>query len=134
MDVGISNIKLYGKEITEHNKRSSLDKQEDDGILYICGHRDGYDNTPLGYMIKEYKFIEIATYMINKHPEIMEQPILLSEKDVEAIIYFLLSLEEKDILGSAKYKVKTIHKWIEELLNVIMNHSIEIYIELYEYK
>mgnify|MGYP000866050702 CR=1 FL=1 len=132
--VGISNLKLYGRELTRHNRNKPLDKKKDELILYLCGYIKGYDGTPTGYMLKNEKFIELAVNMLEKYGEKMLSPIRLDKNDIGEILQFLYELEEDDLIGNIPNKQAVMEKWSEEFLRIQQkyNSKIAVFLELYE--
>lgn len=132
--VGYSNIKIYGRELDSSNRDTGLDESKDDVILYLCGHRDGYDGTATGYMLKSEKFIELTVYILKNYRKAIIQPIKLKTRDLRAIIKFLYSLKEDDLVGEIKNKAEVLKKWTSEFENILRNYSskIAIFLELYE--
>lgn len=133
-EVGFSNIKVYGRELTSENKNEGFNRETDEVLLYLCGHRKGYDSTKNGYMLKKEKFIELAVYMIRNYPNSIFKPINLKVKDLKAILSFLYSLDENDLLGDIENKAEMLKKWTTEFRRILDNYrdDIKIYLELYE--
>lgn len=131
-DVGISNVKIYGRELTKSNRNKPL--EEDDVILYICGHREGYDGTETGYMLKKDRFEELAVYIVRRYGIGISKTIKLDKNDLKAIINFLYSLNEDDLVGEIENKAEVLKKWTSEFENILRNYSnkIAIFLELYE--
>lgn len=132
--VGYSNIKIYGRELDSSNRYKKLDESIDDVILYICGHRDGYDGTVTGYMLKSEKFRELTVYIIENYRKAIVQPIKLKTRDLRAIIEFLYSLKEDDLVGEVENKAEVLKKWTSEFERILKIHGKEIavFLELYE--
>ena len=133
-DIGLSNIKLYGRELTSSNKNKPLDEKNDEVILYLCGHRDGYDNTPEGFMLTKEKFIELAIHFVKKYLTGISVPIKLDESDLKAISRFIYSLNEDDLVGKMENKAEVLRKWTIEFENILKTYKkdIAIFIEFYE--
>jgi len=131
-DVGISNIKIYGRELTKSNRNKPL--EEDEVILYICGHREGYDGTEIGYMLKEDKFEELAVHIVKKYGVGISRRIKLDIEDLKAITNFLYSLSEDDLVGMIENKAEVLRKWTEEFLKILKTYrnKVVVFLELYE--
>lgn len=134
-ELGIPNIKVYGREINSINRNKPLDRSVDDVILYLCGHRDGFDGTETGFMLTEDSF-KVLTYNIIKwfQHAIVKKSIKLSDEGVLVLIYFLEQLEEHDLIGKMENKAAVLKKWTEEMERALIDHGneIEIFMELYE--
>jgi len=132
--VGYSNIKIYGRELNSSNKDKGLDESIDEVILYLCGHRDGFDGTETGYMLKVEKFTELSVYIIKNYKQAIARPIKLKSRDLRAIIKFLYSLEENDLVGEIENKAEVLKKWTKEFEKILKTHKnkIAIFLELYE--
>lgn len=132
--VGFSNIKIYGRQITEENKNLAFDEETDEVIIYLCGHTDGYDETKSGYVLKADRFIELTVYIVRQYNNALFKPIKLRERDIKAILKFIYTLDEDDLLGEVANKAEVLKKWAKELENILEKHRNEIalYLEIYE--
>ncbi|AKL96228.1 hypothetical protein CACET_c27830 [Clostridium aceticum] len=142
---GYTNIKIYGRELTKDNRNKPLDKSTDEVILYLCGHREGYDKTKYGCMLKSETFVVFIFNFINNCKVKIATAIIqgsekesivieLEEAELLLISSFLNSLKESDLVGKVENKAEVLKKWTEELERILIKHGDEIavFLELYE--
>ncbi len=132
--VGHSNIKIWGREASPDKNNTELDKSKDELVLYLCGHIDGFDQTEQGFMLTKERFIELAISIIKKYNASILKPVKLRNKDTKAIIKFLSTLKENDLVGEMENKAEVLKRWAEEFEKIIneKGKDIEIFLEFYE--
>ena len=134
--IGYSNIKIYARDLKDSKSKKSFnkfDRANDIEILYLCGHLDGYDGSDKGFIISKEKFTGLMVHLLETYGLKALKPIRLKKKDIEDLIKFLYNLKEKELLGEIENQQDLLRKWTMELIDIIAENKVSIFIELYEY-